>query len=154
MQQRITVAFFALLLVVTGLSGSASSVMAQGRDASEIASASSDAKVKKSPPPNVAGSWCGSVKDNDAGSGEINLSIKQSGKQLSGTWSDDFGGSGTLSGKINGTAVSAKLKDQANKCKLQVNGTLVSPGEITGNYSQFGCHEADGGSFDITSPSC
>jgi hypothetical protein len=150
MQQQRIVAFLALLLVVAAVHGVANTALAQDSDVRNI----TETKVKKSPPPNVAGSWCGPVKDNDLGSGQINLSINQSGKQLSGSWSDDFGGSGSLTGKINGTAVSAKLRDQANKCKLQVNGTLVSPGEITGTYSQFGCHQADGGSFDITSPTC
>jgi hypothetical protein len=122
--QRITTAFFALLLVVAPY-GAATSALAQDSDARNIIGTSSDAKVKKYPPPNVAGSWCGLVKDNDEGSGQINLSIKQSGKKLSGSWSDDFGSSGALTGKISGSAVSAKLKDQASKCKLQVNGTLV-----------------------------
>ena len=143
----------AVLLVFCGLQiGGAAWAQEASQSAAPVGTP--DAKLKKSPPPNVAGSWCGSLKDDDEGAGQINLSIKQNGKQLSGNWSDDFGGSGTLTGKISGTAVSVKLKDVASKCKIQGNGTLVSPGEITGTYSQYGCHEADGGSFDITSPSC
>jgi len=33
-------------------------------------------------------------------------------------------------------------------------GTLVAPDEVTGTYSIFGCHQSDGGTLDITSPSC
>jgi len=109
---------------------------------------------KKTPPPNVAGSWCGSIQDNVLGSGEITLAIKQKGSKLSGTWTDDFGGFGKLSGKIKGTALTARLRDKASKCNIAVNGILVNPGELSGTYSQFGCHQADGGSFDITSPTC
>ena len=135
--------------------GPADSAWAQGdMESPDVVGTISELKAKKSPPLSVAGSWCGPLKDDDLGPGQINLSINQSGKQLSGSWSDDFGGNGTLTGKINGTAVSVKLKDDANKCKIQANGTLVAPGEITGTYSQFGCHEADGGSFDISSPTC
>lgn len=34
---------------------------------------------KKSPPPNVRGSWCGSINDNQLGSGTISLAITQKG---------------------------------------------------------------------------
>lgn len=104
--------------------------------------------------PNVAGPWCGSIQDNVFGSGQITLAINQRGSRIGGTWTDDFGGFGTLSGKMTGTALTAKLRDRANKCNIVVNWILVNPGEISGTYAQFGCHQADGGSFDITSPSC
>lgn len=108
----------------------------------------------KTPPLDVAGPWCGSIQDNALGSGEITVAIKQKGSKLGGTWTDNFGGFGTLSGKIKGTALTAKLHDKASKCKIVMNGILVNPGEVSGTYSQFGCHQADGGSFDITSPIC
>jgi hypothetical protein len=52
---------------------------------------------------------------------------------------------------VQGNAIIATLKPKGTPCRFQVNGTLVSPTEITGNYSVFGCHRADGGSFDINS---
>jgi|SRR5215469_518918 len=110
---------------------------------------------KNTPLPNVAGAWCGSIQDNNLGSGQIHLSINQNGKLLSGTWTDNLGRGGRLTGKVKkSNAVVAKLFNRDNNCKLMVNGILVEPDEITGNFSQFGCRQADGGSFDITSPTC
>jgi hypothetical protein len=120
----------------------------------QSAISSTDGKLKPPPPAPVAGAWCGTVQDNLVGTGQINLAIKQKKQNLSGTWTDEFGGFGTLTGKIVGDAVSVKLKDKASKCKLAVNGTLEAPNELSGTYSQFGCKQADSGSFDIESPGC
>ena len=109
---------------------------------------------KKSPPPHVAGPWCGSIDDNQLGPGTLSLDINQKGSKLNGTWTDDLGASGTLKGKVQGDAVIVTLKPRGSKCRFAVNGTLVSSDEITGTYSIFGCHQSDGGTFDITSPSC
>lgn len=108
----------------------------------------------KLPPQNVRGPWCGSIDDNQLGLGTISLAITQKGSSLGGTWTDDLGASGTLKGKIQGSAVIVTLKPRGSKRRFAVNGTLVSPGEITGNYSIFGCKMSDGGTFDITSPTC
>ena len=102
----------------------------------------------------VAGFWCGSVDDNVFGFGTISLEVKQNGKRLHGSWSDTIGGSGKFKGKINGDAITAKLMLRGTNCKVAMVGTLVSPNEATGTYSIFGCHQSDGGTFDITSPSC
>ncbi len=117
---------------------------------SESAALSPGQKVKQPPPPRVSGGWCGTVQDNLLGPGNLDLAIKQKKEILSGSWTDDFGGFGVLTGKIVGDALTVRLRDKASKCKLQVNGILVSPDEVTGTYSQFGCRQADGGSFDIT----
>ena len=109
---------------------------------------------KKSPPPDVAGPWCGSIEDTDLGPGTISLEVNQKGANLSGSWSDTLGGSGTFKGKIKGDAITATLKQRDTKCKVAMVGTLVAPDEATGTYSIFGCKQSDGGTFDITSPSC
>jgi hypothetical protein len=109
---------------------------------------------KKSPPPDIAGSYCGSVNDMDLGMGTINLAVNQKGAKLSGSWSDSLGGSGKFNGKIKGDAITATFREPGTKCKLAVVGTLVAPDEVTGSYSVFGCHQSDGGTFDITSSGC
>lgn len=109
---------------------------------------------KKTPPRDVQGGWCGSMSDNHLGSGTITLAIDQKGSKLAGTWAADLAGSGTLKGKIAGSTVTLTLSPAGNKCRAAVNGTLVEPGEITGNYSIFGCQQSDGGTFDITRPDC
>ena len=111
-------------------------------------------EISDTAPPNVSGSWCGSINDNLLGLGTISMAIKQKGSKLSGSWTDDLGGSVSLKGKVQGTAVIVTLKTRGSKCRFAVNGTLVSPNEVTGNYSRFGCRPSDGGSFDITNPTC
>jgi len=106
-----------------------------------------------SPTLDISGPWCGVVNDQNYGSGQINLSVVQKRKNLHGTWSDNLGGFGTFTGKINGTAIAVTMRDQATKCRLAVNSSLIgdssSDSNIAGSYAQFGCHQADGGSFDL-----
>ena len=162
MLKRIRIILFALVLAaatcaVNGADLCANPAWAQeGESPAELAPDQSLVlkRPKKIPPPRVAGAWCGSIQDNLLGSGAITLAIKQSGRKLSGRWTDDFGGFGTLGGNIQGTALTLTAVDKASRCKIAVTGILVNPSELTGTYAQFGCHQADGGSFDITSPSC
>jgi hypothetical protein len=106
---------------------------------------------QKSAPPNVRGAWCGPIDDNQLGSGSITMNVLQKGSKIHGSWTDDLGASGTFKGKVNGDAVIVTLKARGSKCRFHVNGTLVTPTEISGSYSIFGCHVADGGDFDINS---
>jgi hypothetical protein len=107
----------------------------------------------KPPTYNISGPWCGVVNDQNYGSGQINLSVIQKGKNLSGTWSNSLDGFGTFTGKINGAAITVTMRDKASKCGLAVNGSLISDSDpdtnIAGSYAQFGCHQADGGTFDL-----
>ena len=108
----------------------------------------------KSSPANVAGPWCGFISDNAFGDGTISLQVRQKGTKLSGSWADTFGLSGKFNGKINGDSITATLKARRTKCKIAMVGALVAPNEVSGTYSIFGCRQSDGGTFDITSPSC
>ena len=109
---------------------------------------------KRTSPPAVQGTWCGPMNDNHFGLANISMDISQRGSKLSGTWTSSLGRSGTLKGKIAGSAVSLTLQEKDNVCRAAVNGTLVQSDEITGNYTIFGCHQSDGGTFDMTSPDC
>ena len=136
-------AFSALVLV-------ASSTCAQEAYAQEAAVPEGQVA---SPTLDISGPWCGPVNDQNYGSGLINLSVVQKKKNLHGTWSDSLGGFGTFTGKLNGTAITVTMRDQASKCRLAVNGSLISDSDsdsnIVGSYAQFGCHQADGGTFDL-----
>jgi len=113
-----------------------------------------ESKPQKSPPPDVQGGWCGSMYDSHIGPGIISVSISQKGTRLSGTWTSDLVVSGTFKGKVAGNLVTLTLRQDSNQCRAAVNGTLVESGEITGNYTIFGCHKSDGGTFDITRSDC
>jgi hypothetical protein len=82
------------------------------------------------------------------------MTISQNRTKLGGIWASDLAGSGTLKGRIVGNAVTFTLRQQGSACRAAVTGTLVQSGEITGSYSIFGCHQADGGTFDMTSSDC
>jgi hypothetical protein len=113
-----------------------------------------ESKRQKSPPPDVQGGWCGSMNDSRVGPGIISVSIIQKGTRLSGTWTSDLVVGGTLKGKVAGNVVTLTLQQDGNQCRGAVNGTLVESGEITGNYTIFGCHKSDGGTFDISRSDC
>jgi hypothetical protein len=114
----------------------------------------STTEVKQSPPPDVQGAWCGTLNDSRVGSGTIAMTISQNRSKLGGIWTSDLSGSGTFKGKIAGNAVTFTLRQKGSACHAAVSGTLVQSGEITGSYSIFGCHQADGGTFDMTSSDC
>jgi hypothetical protein len=156
---------FAVLAFALGFSGVSpvgelpAQILAYGgvawaQDSNDSSSDVAQPESKGPPPPDVAGSWCGSIDDVDFGSGSISLAVNQNKAKLSGSWSDTIGGSGTFKGKITGESITATLKQRGTKCKVAMVGTLVAPDEVTGTYSIFGCHQSDGGTFDITSPSC
>jgi hypothetical protein len=109
---------------------------------------------KRTSPQVVQGNWCGSMDDNHFGAANVGMDIGQRGSKLSGTWTTSLGRSGTLKGKIAGSTVTLTLQENGNACRAAVNGTLVQSGEITGTYTIFGCHQSDGGTFDMTSPDC
>ena len=109
---------------------------------------------KRTSPPAVQGSWCGSMDDNHFGPANIGMDISQRGSKLSGTWTSSLGRSGTLKGKIAGSTVTLTLQEKGNACRAAVSSTLVRSDEITGTYTIFGCHQSDGGTFDITNSDC
>ena len=141
-----------LIILVTILAAGLGTAIAE--DQGNMPSVSAIHPQTKVSPANVAGPWCGTVDDDIFGFGNITLSITQKGAHLKGTWSDDLGGFGNLNGKITGTAITAKLHNKASHCGLSVNGILVNPSEVAGTYAVFGCNQADGGTFDITTPTC
>lgn len=169
MVRRIAFAILAFASVSLGVNGVGGlpaeigpySAVAWAQDSTQTAAAAQDDSADdtsefatKSSPANVAGPWCGSINDNAFGSGTISLQVKQKGTKLSGSWSDTLGASGKFKGKINGDSITATLRARGTNCKIAMVGALVAPKEASGTYSIFGCKQSDGGTFDITSPSC
>jgi len=71
----------------------------QWDDSSGDSSPAADSE-SKSTPPDVAGTYSGSIKDHRFGAGTITATIDQTGSKLSGTANSSFGG-GTLKGKVS-----------------------------------------------------
>jgi len=145
----------AFILAVASIFPTSRAVFSQVQ-ASDLATQEdlSTTEAKKSPPPDVQGAWCGTLNDSRSGSGTIAMTISQNRTKLGGIWTSDLAGSGTFRGKISGNAVTFTLRQKGSACRAAVTGTLVQPGEITGSYSIFGCHQADGGTFDMTTSDC
>jgi|HubBroStandDraft_6_1064221.scaffolds.fasta_scaffold235791_2 hypothetical protein len=130
-----------------GFSGS--QAWAQQWDDSSGDSSSADDSESKSSPPNVAGTYSGTIEDHRFGAGTISATISQNGSKLSGPWSSSFG-SGTLKGKVSSKGtISARLKLKGG-CGLNMHGTFENGDEIAGVYTVTGCGKADHGTFDMT----
>jgi hypothetical protein len=142
-------------LAVASIFPTSSAVFSQVQ-ASDLATQEdlSTTEAKQASPPDVQGAWCGTLNDSRAGSGTIAMTVSQNRTKLGGIWTSDLAGSGTFRGRIAGTAVTFTLRQKGSACRAAVTGTLVQPREITGSYSIFGCHQADGGTFDMTTSDC
>jgi hypothetical protein len=115
----------------------------------------------------ITGSWRGPIIEDDVARGNpgvVNASIAQSGCSLGGEWFFVF-----QSPTLNKSFLIGGSAPQSNSfsfpieqcldsgcgtlstCKYQVNGTLVTPTEMTGTYStQKNCSSKQSGSFDIS----
>jgi len=99
--------------------------------------------------PNVAGSYSGTLEDHRFGMGDITADIVQNGSKLSGNWSSDFGGPGTIKGSVKASgAVKARLKIKGG-CGVSIKGVFQGGDEIVGTYKVTGCGKSDGGTFDM-----
>ena len=92
----------------------------------------------KSPPPNLAGQWTGSVDDSSFGPADLTLDISQRKSKLGGTWDISGFASGTIAaGTVNGNKGVVRFKFKLNRfCAPQVVGTL-SNGNTTMSGSYF-----------------
>ena len=93
---------------------------------------------------NLSGTWAGPLTSTLVGNGTVQVTLNQSGSSLSGTWLSTFpdpsnNNSGSLSGTVNGSNVSATLtpSDPTN-CPLNVTAT-VNGNVMTGTYAAFNC---------------
>ncbi len=96
----------------------------------------------KKPPLTVSGAWSGTLEDNLAGAGTLNVDFTEAPNgQLSGNWSFTFE-SGTDTGTIVGKATATKVKiafvftpkAPFIHCKFSVSDAHATDTEIAGNY--------------------
>lgn len=102
-------------------------------------------------PPSVAGTYSGTEVDSIAGSGSLSATVTQSGSVLGGSYSNSFGGSGTVFGQFvnSGTALFALLPPSASDCPGVASAT-INPPTISGSYEAVYCSVSDTGTFTLT----
>ena len=83
----------------------------------------------------VAGTWTGSIKTDQDGSGDLTLTINQNKKKLTGSFTTDISGghSGPLKGNVSGDVVKINMVDTQgqNHCKVKIMAT-VSGSDMSG----------------------
>lgn len=103
--------------------------------------------------PDYSGQWVGSVFDSVGGAGTGNITIAQSGSQITGSWQIGFGSlvnSGSLQGVVSGNSISAQLyPSRADACPYTLTATR-SGNTLNGNYSAFSCTISISGTFTGT----
>jgi len=112
---------------------------------------SADEPQSKSPPPDIAGTYTGTVVDHKAGSSSATVIITQNGKKLSGSFSTGFN-HGTVKGTIKpNNTVKLRLK-VAGTCGANFHGVFENGDEIAGVYVVSGCASGNGdhGMVDVT----
>lgn len=106
-------------------------------------------------PLSVAGSWAGSLTDDQAGGGSLAIGFTQTGCTLGGSWQIAFSdptlsGGGSLTGAASRTGVSFTLLSPApGTCGYQGEGSASGDREIAGSYATVGTNCARSGTFDI-----
>ncbi len=101
------------------------------------------------------GAWTGSLLDSVAGPGTVHVSLFESGRSVSGSWSVTFGdsrhnNSGTAVGSIDGSTLSLILKPVVSAaCGFDVTATYDTPA-IAGQYTGIECPVAVTGSVELT----
>lgn len=122
-----------------------------------LAVAPRGAKAASSLPiPVVAGSWTGEVDDIFDGIGDLNLTVIETRRRLTGFWTlsfldAGFAEGGELLGHVTPAGTVVVRLRRPGACAVRALGQVVSldpvNGEISGNY--LSCHH-DSGFFDIT----
>jgi hypothetical protein len=124
--------------------------IARAQSWSDIEEASPDAK---SPPPDLAGHWAGSIDDGGLGSGDLTLDITQVKSKFGGTWDIIGHVSGTIeAGTVNGNKGTVKFKFKFNgPCAPKAVATL-SNGNTTmsGSYFAKNKHCKASGTFTVS----
>jgi hypothetical protein len=104
-------------------------------------------------PSTVAGTWAGTLTDVGVGAGTLQFVLTQSGSTLNGTYTSKFAIAsvsltGTISGTLNGSTVTALLTP-TNPAACQQNITAtVSGSSMNGTYT-LACSSPEGGTFSL-----
>jgi hypothetical protein len=111
----------------------------------------------KTPPPNLAGEWTGTVDDKGFGTADLVLEISQVKSQISGTWNiiGEFGGV-IAAGSVNGKTGKVTFKLKVSKtCAPKVNAVLSDDNTtMTGSYFAHTahCHASGQLTASLTAP--
>lgn len=95
----------------------------------------------------ISGSWAGFSNDRLT---SLHLSIAQNQSSLGGTWTDDFGHGGTISGSKTDANVRFTLVGNATSCSLSYTGGLSSLSSISGTVVGLNCASNVGGALILT----
>jgi hypothetical protein len=109
------------------------------------------------PTVNLNGNYAGTASDSLFGSGTLQLTISQTGNNLSGTYSSNYpaagaSGGGAISGTVNnGQTVSATLQPSIpTACPYQLTGVIAGGGaNVSGTYASFNCTVGVTGTFNV-----
>lgn len=103
------------------------------------------------------GVWTGGFKDSLGGFGGGNLTLRQSGVILEGTWEVVFqtnpgrakyNNSGSLAGMVEGGSISLVMTSSQGSCSYHLDATR-SGRKLSGKYSAIDCAAPQTGSLDL-----
>lgn len=96
----------------------------------------------------VNGTWIGTSPERGS---TFTLIITQNGSTLTGTWSTNSAGTGTISGTKSGTAIAVNLNGTGGSCSLTYTGTLqTSLTSINGTVVPINCNSNTIGTLNLT----
>lgn len=102
----------------------------------------------------VSGTWSGTITSNQvAGNGAARVTISQTDDKLSGTWNTtgpNSPDSGSLTGFVDGSAVSMTLSPSVPTSCTSTATVTVSGNSMTGTYAAFNCTVAAAGGIALT----
>jgi uncharacterized protein (DUF2147 family) len=133
-----------------GLGGSQAWAQDWYDSSGDSSSEADDSESKsKTPPPDIAGTYTGTIDDHKEGSGAFTMEITQTGGKLSGSFFDFFN-SGTISGTVTSKdKVKMRLK-VSGKCGATFHGEFEDGDQISGVYKVSGCKISDHGTIEAT----
>ncbi|MGH7897036.1 MAG: hypothetical protein ACREQQ_03740 [Candidatus Binatia bacterium] len=105
----------------------------------------------------LSGSYIGTIQDNIAGPGTLDVDITQSGSSYSGSFfaryaNPGFDNSGTVSGTVSGNEITIIINSaDPSVCDFIGSGTRRSEDRITGSFQETeSCIDDVSGTFDIS----
>lgn len=105
----------------------------------------------------LSGFWTGAFKDSLGGLGGGNLTLRQSGVVLEGSWEmvfqtmanrSKYNNSGTLSGTVDGSSISLVMTSSKGSCSYHLEAAR-SGRKLSGTYSAIDCATPQTGGLDL-----
>lgn len=103
-------------------------------------------------PTAIAGTWKGSVQDQEFGSGTLELDLTQSTCSIVGSGTLCFGNqcnNGSFNGRVNGSAFSGRLST-SSLCPLDLSATVFESSAMAGSYQSPSCPQPESATFKIS----